>query len=320
MTITQLEYVVAVATYKSFVAAAEKCFVTQPTLSMQIQKLEDELGVRIFDRNKHPIAITDMGSIIVNQSQVALAECERIHELIQGQQKKLSGIFKFAAIPTVAPNILPGLLENYSKTYPDMKLQVKEMETNQIISALRNNEIDAAILSTPLEEKDIKEYPLFYEPFVGYFADGEKALKKRMIVPSDIALDRIWLLNEGHCMRNQIINLCSDQIQKLQAERPYRYESSNVETLRRMVEKNGGMTILPELATLEFTEDQIERIRYFEAPEPVREIALVTNSHFVRMSVLQSLMDEILKLVPEKMRVQKKNRKVLRIQSAKLEL
>ena len=320
MTITQLEYVVAVATYKSFVAAAEKCFVTQPTLSMQIQKLEDELGVRIFDRNKHPIAITDMGSIIVNQSQVVLAECERVHELIQGQQKTLSGVFKFAAIPTVAPNILPGLLENYSRTYPDMKLQVKEMETNQIISALRNNEIDAALLSTPLEEKDIKEYPLFYEPFVGYFANDEKALKKRMIIPADIALDRIWLLNEGHCMRNQIINLCSDQIQKLQAERPYRYESSNVETLRRMVEKNGGMTILPELATLEFTEDQIERIRYFEAPEPVREISLVTNSHFVRMSVLQSLMDEILKLVPEKMRVQKKNRKVLRIQSAKLEL
>ena len=287
---------------------------------MQIQKLEDELGVKIFDRNKHPIAITDMGTIIVNQSQVALAECERIHELIQGQQKTLSGVFKFAAIPTVAPNILPGLLENYSRSFPDMKLQVKEMETNQIISALRNNEIDAAILSTPLEEKDIKEYPLFYEPFVGYFADGEKALKKRMIVPADIALDRIWLLNEGHCMRNQIINLCSDQIQKLQAERPYRYESSNVETLRRMVEKNGGMTILPELATLEFTEDQIERIRYFEAPEPVREISLVTNSHFVRTSVLQSLMDEILKLVPEKMRVQKKNRKVLRIQSAKLEL
>jgi LysR family hydrogen peroxide-inducible transcriptional activator len=320
MTITQLEYVVAVATYKSFVSAAEKCFVTQPTLSMQIQKLEDEMGVKIFDRNKHPIAVTDMGEIIVEQSRVALAECERIHELIQVQQKILSGTFKIAAIPTVAPNILPGLLENYSKSFPSMKLNVKEMETDQIISALRNNEIDAAIVSTPLEEKGIKEYPLFYEPFVGYFADGEKALKKRTIAPSDISLDRIWLLNEGHCMRNQIINLCSDQVQKLQAERPYRYESSNVETLRKMVEKNGGMTVLPELATLEFTEDQIERIRYFEDPEPVREISLVTNGHFVRMSVLQSLMDEILKLVPEKMRVQKKNRKVLRIQSAKLEL
>lgn len=320
MTITQLEYVVAVATYKSFVAAAEKCFVTQPTLSMQIQKLEEELGIKLFDRNKHPIAITDMGSIIVAQAKVVIAECERVHELIQGQQTTISGTFKFAAIPTVAPNILPGLLENYAKNFPAMKLQVKEMETNQIIMALRNNEIDAALLSTPLEENDIKEYPLFYEPFVGYFSEGEKALKKRTISPADIALDKIWLLNEGHCMRNQIINLCSDQIQKLQSERPYRYESSNVETLRKMVEKNGGMAVLPELATLEFSEEQADHIRYFDNPEPVREISLVTNSHFVRMGVLQSLMDEILALVPEKMRVQKKNRKVLRIQSAKLEL
>jgi LysR family hydrogen peroxide-inducible transcriptional activator len=320
MTITQLEYVVAVATYKSFVAAAEKCFVTQPTLSMQIQKLEEELGIKIFDRNKHPIAVSEMGVMIVEQARIALAECERIHELINGQQKILSGAFKFAAIPTVAPNILPGLLDSYSKHYPDMRLNVKEMETNQILSALRNNEIHAALVSTPLEENDIKEYPLFYEPFVGYFHKGEAALSKRMILPEDISLERIWMLNEGHCMRNQIINLCAEHIQKFQADRPYRYESSNVETLRRMVEKNGGMTVLPELATLEFTEDQIENIRYFQDPEPVREISLVTNSHFVRMSVLQSLMDEILKLVPEKMRVQKKNRKVLRIQSAKLEL
>ncbi len=318
MTITQLEYVVAVATYKSFVSASEKCFVTQPTLSMQIQKLEDEMGIKIFDRNKHPIAVTDLGATIIAQARVALAECERMHEIIQLQQTSLTGIFKFAAIPTVAPNILPALLENYAKSHPGVKMQVKEMETDQIITALLNNEIDAALLSTPLEEKGIKEYPLFYEPFVGYFSNGEPALKKRMIIPSDIELDRIWLLNEGHCMRNQIINLCSDQIQKLQAERPYRYESSNVETLRKMVEKNGGMSILPELATLEFNEDQIERIRYFENPEPVREISLVTNSHYVKMTILQTLMDEILKLIPEKMRVQKKNRKVLRIQSAKL--
>jgi LysR family hydrogen peroxide-inducible transcriptional activator len=320
MTITQLEYVVAVATYKSFVSAAEKCFVTQPTLSMQIQKLEDELGVKVFDRNKHPIAVTSIGELIVAQARVALAECERINELIQVQQKMLSGTFRFAAIPTIAPNILPGLLENYAKSFPNMKLNVQEMETDQIIMALHNNEVDAALVSTPLEKNGIKEYPLFYEPFVGYFANGEKALKKRTISPSDISLERIWLLNEGHCMRNQIINLCSEQVQKLQAERPYRYESSNVETLRRMVEKNGGMTVLPELATLEFNEDRIENIRYFEDPEPVREISLITSGHFVRMSVLQSLMDEILKLVPEKMRVQKKNRKVLRIQSAKLEL
>ncbi len=318
MTITQLEYIVAVATYKSFVVASEKCFATQPTLSMQIQKLEDELGVKLFDRHKHPITVTDIGEIVVNQAKIAISECERIGEIIQLQQKNLSGSFRLAVIPTVAPNILPGLLQNYVKLYPNIKLRVQEMETNQIIIALRNNEIDAALLSTPLEQNGIREYPLFFEPFVAYFSKDEKALSKRLIKPDDIDLERIWLLNEGHCMRNQIINLCSDNLQRLQADRPYRYESSNVETLRRMVEKNGGMTVLPELATLDFSEDQMDNIRYFEDPEPVREISLVTNDLFVRETVLNSLMDEILKLVPEKMRVQKKNRKVLRIQSAKL--
>ncbi len=318
MTITQLEYVVAVATYKSFVAAAEKSFVTQPTLSMQIQKLEDELGIKLFDRNKHPIAITAMGEAIVEQARVIIAECDKINELIQNQQNAVGGAFRFAVIPTVAPYILPGLLEHYAAKYPDVKLDVKEMETQQIIAALRNNELDAALLSTPLEQSGIKEYPLFYEPFIAYFSKDEEALKKRLINTDDVDLSRIWLLNEGHCMRNQVIDLCSDQIKRLQAKRPYRYESSNVETLRKMVDANKGLTILPELATFEFSEDQQDRVRYFEDPEPVREISLVTNDHFVKLSLLQTLIDEITEMVPEKMRVQKKNRKVLRIQSAKL--
>lgn len=318
MTITQLEYVVAVATYKSFVSAAEKCFVTQPTLSMQIQKLEDELGIKLFDRNKHPIAITAMGEAIVEQARKILSECEKINELIQSQQSTVSGAFRLAVIPTIAPYIIPGLLEMYNEKYPDVTLKVNELETDQIIEALRNGEVDAGLLSTPLEEKDIKEYPLFTEPLVAYFSDNETALKKRMITPDDVALDRIWLLNEGHCLRNQILDLCSDQVEKLQSERPFRYESSNVETLRKMVDKNKGLTILPELATFEFNEDRMENIRYFEDPEPVREVSLVTINHFVKASLLQSLIDSIINLVPEKMRVQKNNRKVLRIQSAKL--
>ncbi|MBC7553818.1 MAG: LysR family transcriptional regulator [Taibaiella sp.] len=318
MTIIQLEYAISLATYKSFVSAAEKSFVTQPTLSLQIQKLEEELGVKIFDRSRHPIEITPMGKVIIDQVRKTLEEFERIQELIQQQQNVLSGTFRLAVIPTVAPNILPSLLENYSKSYPDIRLDVNEMETHRIITALRNNEIDAGLLSTPLEEKDIKEYPLFYEPFVAYFRQDDKKLEKRLIEAEDVELDRIWLLNEGHCMRNQIIDLCSEQVERLQAKRPYRYESSNVETLRRMVDKNGGMTILPELSITEFDEDRIANVRYFIEPEPVREISLVTNQHFVHFSILQSLMDEILKLLPEKMRVQKKNRKVLRIQSARL--
>lgn len=318
MTITQLEYVVAVATYKSFVAAADKCFVTQPTLSMQIQKLEDELGIKLFDRNKHPIAITAMGETLVQQARVILAECEKITELIQHEQTAVSGTFRLSVIPTIAPYLLPGLLESFQKEYPDVTLIIKEMETDQILTALRNNEIDCGLLSTPLDESDIKEYPLFTEPLVAYFSEGEEALKKRMVVPEDIALDRLWLLNEGHCLRNQVLDLCSDNVEKMQSTRGYRYESSNVETLRKMVDTNKGLTVLPEFATFEFTEDRIERVRYFEDPEPVREVSLVTTKHFVKNSLLNSVTDCLLKLVPEKMRVQKSNRKVLRIQSTKL--
>jgi LysR family hydrogen peroxide-inducible transcriptional activator len=318
MTITQLEYVVAVATYRSFILAAEKCFVTQPTLSMQIQKLEDEFGVKLFDRNKHPIEVTPFGTKIVAQAKIILSECERVNDIISKEQNRLFGIFKLGVIPTVAPYIIPTLLEKYQNKYPDIKLKVKEMETNQIITALRNNEIDAGLVSTPLEENHLKEYPLFYEPFVGYFSANEKALEKKLVSPNDISFERIWLLNEGHCMRNQIINLCNEQIEKIQAERPFRFDSSNVDTLRKMVDKHGGLTILPELAILEFDENMLENVRYFEEPEPVREIGLVTTDHFVNHSILDSLSEEIASMAPEKMRAQKKTRKILRIQTAKL--
>lgn len=319
MTITQLEYVVAVATYKSFVTAAEKSFVTQPTLSMQIHKLEEELSVRIFDRNKHPIACTEAGEEIVKQAKVILSEAGKIQEIVENKLGRVAGTFRLAVIPTLAPYILPKLLENHSNLHPDLRLVVTEMQTDEIVQRLKDDELDAALLSTPLENQRIKEHPLFYEPLVAYFGDDEKAaLSKRMIDPEDIDLNKIWMLNEGNCLRNQVINLCSDHVANLQENRPYRYESGNVETLRKMVDANGGVTIIPELATFEFGEDQMEKVRYFKGEQPVREISLVTNDHFVRISVLESLMQEILKIVPESMRVQKKNRKLLRIQAAKL--
>jgi LysR family hydrogen peroxide-inducible transcriptional activator len=213
---------------------------------------------------------------------------------------------------------MPGLLARYAQDYPDVRLQVKEMETAQIIAALKNNEIDAAIVSTPLENSSIQEYPLFYEPFIGYFSEGEKALKKKLIAPSDIEMDKLLLLNEGHCMRNQVLDLCSDHIHEMQANKNFQYDSSNVDTLRKLVDKSKGMTVLPELAVNDFTEDQQDRVRYFEDPEPVREISLVTNNQFVKVTLLQSLIDEILLLVPEKMRAQTKKRKILRIQSSRL--
>lgn len=318
MTLTQLEYVVAVATFKSFVAAAEKTFVTQPTLSMQINKLEEELNVKIFDRYKHPISPTEVGAKIVEQAKVILTEAKKIDELVNKSQGKVSGTFKLAVIPTIAPSIIPRLLDKYSDAFPDVSLTVIEAKTSEIIEKLKNDEIDCGLLATPLDDNRIKEIPLFYEPLVAYFNKEEKALSKKTVNPDDIDLTKIWMMNEGNCLRNQVINLCNDQVEKLQEQRAFRYESGNVDTLRKMVDRNGGLSVFPELSTREFEEDAFDRIRYFSDPEPVREISLVTNEHFVKMGILQSLMDTILEMVPEKMRAQTKNRKILRIQTSKL--
>ncbi|HLU17243.1 MAG TPA: LysR substrate-binding domain-containing protein [Edaphocola sp.] len=318
MTLTQLEYVVSVATYKSFVAAAEKSFVTQPTLSMQIQKLEDELGVKIFDRNKHPITTTEIGEKIVAQAKVILAESHKIAEIIQQSKDEIWGKFTIGVIPTVAPYLLPKFLNTYSKKYPKIKLVVMEMQTNEIISALQRDELDAGLLSTPLENQNIKEYPLFFEPLVAYFAAGDPMLEQKMVAPTDIDLNNLWLLNEGNCLRNQVLNLCADNIGQMQEAKPFKYESGSVEMLRKMVDTNGGVTLLPELATFEFKDEFLDNIRYFRDPQPERELSLVTNTHFVKYSILQTIMDEVLALIPEKMKVQKADRKVLRIQTARL--
>src|SRR6185312_6671279 len=208
MTITQLEYVVAVATYKSFVAAAEKCFVTQPTLSMQIQKLEDTLGVKIFDRSKQPVTPTEIGIDIISQARILLAESEKIKEIISDRQKDLSGELKVGIIPTVSPYILPKILSGFIEKYPQVKLIVWEQTTEQIIQQLKLGMIDCGILSTPLHENSLTEIPVFYENFVAYTSKNSKLYKKKNVNPDDIDIEEIWLLNEGHCMREQVLNIC----------------------------------------------------------------------------------------------------------------
>lgn len=318
MTLTQLEYVVAIATYKSFVAAAEKSFVTQPTLSMQINKLEEELNVKIFDRYKHPIVPTEIGARIVEQAKIILAEAKKIDEIVADGLGRIAGKFKLAVIPTISPSIIPNLLDKFTEKYPDVSLTIIEAKTTDIVNMLKKDEIDCGLLATPLDDNRLKETPIFYEPLVAYFNANEKALEKKTVNPEDIDLSKIWLMNEGNCLRNQVIDLCGHQVEKIQENRPFRYESGNVDTLRKMVDKHGGLSVFPELSVLEFEEEAFDRIRYFSDPEPVREISLVTNEHFVKAGILQSLMDTILEMIPEKMRVQKKNRKILRIQTSKL--
>ncbi|MDB5031590.1 hydrogen peroxide-inducible genes activator [Mucilaginibacter sp.] len=305
MTIVQLEYLVAVDTYRSFVAAAEKCFVTQPTLSMQIQKLEDTLGVKLFDRSKQPVTPTEIGIDIITQARILLAESEKIKEIISDRQKELSGELKVGIIPTVSPYILPKILHGFIEKYPQVKLIVWEQTTEQIIQQLKLGTLDCGILSTPLHESSLIEIPVFYENFVAYASKQSKLYKKKNIIPEDIDIEEIWVLNEGHCMREQVLNICQRR-KSTQGFQHFEYNTGSVETLKRMVDQNNGATILPELALIDLTDKQLDRVRYFKSPEPAREVSIVIQRNFLKRRMIEALKNEILEFVPKRMKNKKK--------------
>ncbi|HEY9535553.1 MAG TPA: hydrogen peroxide-inducible genes activator [Mucilaginibacter sp.] len=305
MTIVQLEYLVAVDTYRSFVAAAEKCFVTQPTLSMQIQKLEENLGVKLFDRSKQPVTPTEIGTDIISQARILLAESEKIKEIISDRQKDLSGELKVGIIPTVSPYILPKILSGFIQKYPQVKLIVWEQTTEQIIQQLKLGMIDCGILSTPLHESSLTEIPVFYENFVAYASKHSKLYKKKSITPDDIDMEEIWVLNEGHCMREQVLNICQRR-KSTQGFQHFEYNTGSVETLKRMVDQNNGATILPELALSDLSDKQLDRVRYFKSPEPAREVSIVIPRNHLKRRMIEALKNEIMEFVPKRMKHKKK--------------
>jgi LysR family hydrogen peroxide-inducible transcriptional activator len=304
MTLVQLEYIVAVDTYRSFVSAAEKCFVTQPTLSMQIQKLEEFLGIKIFDRSKQPVTPTEIGAQIIEQARLVLQESSKIKEIINDQKQDVTGELKIGIIPTIAPYLLPQVIAAMLNKYPDLKLMIWEYTTEDIIHHLKTGVIDCGILATPLVDQHLNEHPLYYENFVGYVSKNSKLYKKKTIDAEDFEEENIWLLNEGHCMRSQVLNICrSTKNNKLQA---LTYNTGSVETLIRMVDVNDGTTLLPELSLHDLNNKQLNKVRYFKSPEPVREISLVTHKSFVKKKMLKALQDEILALIPKGMKNRKK--------------
>lgn len=304
MTFVQLEYIVAVDTWHHFAKAAEKCFVTQPTLSMQIQKLEKELGIKIFDRSKQPVVTTEAGAAIIAQARKILAERDSMNEMLYAKKGVLTGELKLGIIPTLAPYLLPLFIPSFTQKYPMVKLTVNEMTTEFVISRLREGKIDAGILVTPLNENGIKEHPLFYEEMMAYVSRKNTAYKKTYVLPQDIDPNKLWLLEEGHCFRSQIVNLC--ELRKASREGShFEYEAGSIETLKRMVELNDGITIVPELATFNLTNKQLELIRHFKKPSPMREVSLVTHRDFVKKRLIDALKNEIEASIPEKLRKNK---------------
>ncbi|HEX3386905.1 MAG TPA: LysR substrate-binding domain-containing protein [Mucilaginibacter sp.] len=305
MTITQLEYVVAVDTYRSFVIAAEKCFVTQPTLSMQVQKLEDTLGVKLFDRSKQPVTPTEIGIDIIEQARVLLAESEKIREIISDREQELSGELKIGVITTISPYILPHIISGFAAKYPKVKLIIQEHKAGDIIQQLKMGTLDCGIMATPLRETSLTEISVFYENFLAYASKNSRLYKKKNIEPDDVDAEEIYLLNDGHCMREQVLNLCRH---KRSAKNPLRFEynTDNIETLKRIVDQNNGATILPELALAEMSDKQLDKVHYFKSPEPVREISIVIRKNFLKRRMIEALKSEILELVPKRMRSKKK--------------
>jgi LysR family hydrogen peroxide-inducible transcriptional activator len=305
MNLQQLEYVLAVDKHRHFAKAAQNSFVTQPTLSMMIQKLEVELGIKIFDRRKQPVQPTEEGKEIIERARQIIADVSRLKEYSQERKQEVSGEVRVAIIPTLAPYLLPLFLQSLMEKHPALKVKIRELVTEDIINTLKKGEIDIGLMATPVNEPALKEIPVFYEEFFAYTAEEEPIARKKYILPKDIDLSKLWILEEGHCLRDQIFNLCELKKKDEESDRLH-YQAGSLETLKNLVDHQKGVTILPYLATLSLTKKQKAKIRSFVQPRPVREISLVVNQNFPRKKIIEAIKKEIEDNLPDSAEVAKK--------------
>lgn len=296
MTLVQLEYIVSLANLKHFARAAAQCNITQPSLSMQVQKLERELGIQIFIRTT-PLTITETGQIVIEQAKKILAEAGSMHQLIEQEKSVVGGGLKIGVIPTLAPYLLPLFIQAFIEAYPRVHLTINELTTENVIRQLKNGTLDAGIMATPLNIPELKEEFLFNEEFVAYVSRQERIFNKKYLLPGDIDVNSMWLLEEGHCLRSQVVNLCALQ-KNASIEKHFDYTAGSIETLKRLVDKNGGITLLPELATYDMSSAKKNMLRYFKDPAPVREISLITLKTFTKTRLIGILKQAIIENLP----------------------
>jgi len=307
MTIQQLEYIIAVDKFRHFGHAADSCFVTQPTLSAQISKLERELEIIIFDRSKMPVIPTELGTAVLAQAKKVVIESKGIYELISSLKGEVSGVIKLGIIPTLAPYLLPLFIRRFLENYPNVQLEVEEMVTEEIVRRIRNDELDMGIVVTPLSEQGITEKPMFYEKFYVYLSKGHHLLEKKKLEIADIINEDLWVLQQGHCFRDQVLNLCDQaKFQRMN----FHFESGSLEGLRNLVNKYQGITLLPELATMELNSEEASRLRPFQNEEPVREISIVLTRTYLKQKLVELLFKEITASIPHEMTSQAHGKRV----------
>ncbi|MGY5352729.1 LysR family transcriptional regulator [Wenyingzhuangia sp. IMCC45533] len=291
MTITQLKYVLAVAEYRNFTTASEHCFVTQPTLSMQIHKLEEELDVQIFNRNKKPIELTDVGIKIVDQAKTIVNESSRISDIVEQEKGYIGGQFKIGIIPTIMPSLLPLFLKSFNRKYPKVELVINELTTAEIVQKLSDGHLDAAIAATPLNDSSIKESPIYYEPFIGLLSNNHRLFHQKTLKPEDLDIDDLLLLEDGHCFKESVLNICSSL--KTTKQKKFSLRSGSFNTLIKLTKEGMGMTLLPYLHSLDLKEEDKELIREFDTPHPAREVSIIYHKSGLKLQIINALKDEI---------------------------
>ncbi len=301
-TISQLEYIIALDTYRHFGKAADNCFITQPTLSMQINKLEENLGVKIFDRSRHPVVPTELGSVLLEQARRVVNEARKMEELIEDQKSEIAGDLRIGIIPTIAPYLIPLFATNFMRNYPDINIKVEELLTSATLQKVKDESIDVGIVVGPIDDPAIREVPIYYEKFLAY-AHKTKIEEGAIVGGNDLESVDLWLLNEGHCFREQVLNICKNR----NFDNILNYQSGSLEALKRMVDKQGGITLLPELATFDLAEIDKVKLHVFKKPTPFREISLVMKRDFLKRRLIESLQKEIIFSLPENMKKRDEN-------------
>ena len=296
-TLVQLRYILAVADLKSFNKAAKSCNVSQPSLSSQIKKVETELNILIFDRNTKPILPTKNGEKVILQAKNILLENKKLLDIKQ-DIGILSGDFHLSCIPSLASYIIPLFISSFSKKYPKVNLKISELKTDDILERLLDNKIDAGLLVTPLLNNKIQEHKIFYERFYVFTSNKHNLYKKKYVTYKDLKSKSIWLLEEGHCLRNQVINVCSIN-EDYEVYKNINYQSENLETIINLIRNGNGFTLLPELATLSLSsEEKRKNLKSILSPIPTREVSLINSHKYVKIRLLQALKSEILKNLP----------------------
>ena len=298
MTLQQLRYAVALDEYRHFTKAAQSFPVAQPTLTLQLKKLEEELGVELFDRSQKPLQPSAIGEKFLARARDILQEVTSLEALVVEEQDDLKGSFTLGIIPTLAPYLLPLFIQSFSERFPNTQLRIRELTSDEIINGLNRSDLDLAILVTPLQEKYLREIPLFYEPFLIYASPDEDILERSPLLPDHVTRRDLWILEQGHCFRNQVLNLCdSDESQAGNPNANFVFEASSIETLKNLVRQNLGYTIVPEMSIDEVVD--ASHLKRFAEPQPAREVSLVVHRRFTKERLLQKLAQEILSVVPE---------------------